>query len=290
MDLSLKIDTIESISRQEFLQRYFYHQKPVIIKGLIKNTGAEFKWSFPYIKNKLGNTHVGVFDNTKAKNSAYTKGDKKMNFGNFIDIIQKDEKCNYRLFLFNGFRHAPELREDYPCPEIFSGILDRVGLMFFGGKNTGVRMHYDIDMSNVLHTQFIGKKRIILIHPKYSKLLYQIPFSTFSMVDFENLDINKYPALKQVKGYDITLVHGDSLFMPSGYWHYITYLEGGFAVTYRKLPLGLKSKIQAVYNLTVLLIIDKFIDRVHGKIWKGYRERIAINRANANINYNIKFD
>lgn len=283
MQLIKEIDIVENISKKDFLKNYFYPQKPCIIKGLIKNTPAE-KWDFNYMKQQLGNVVVDVFDNSLNKTSAYVKGDKQMKFSQFIDeLIKPHDICPYRLFLFNGFKHSEQLKKDFPCPDIFKGILDNVGFMFFGGKNTIVRMHFDIDMSNVLHTHFYGKKRILLIPYKYTPYMYRPCFNTYSIANFsyiDDIDYEKYPALKKVKGYDIYLEHGDSLFMPSGYWHYMIYLEPSFSVAYRKFPYGINNIVNGVLNLTTRLWTDKILNKALGKKWADWKLKNAIEKSN----------
>ncbi|MBS1636637.1 MAG: cupin-like domain-containing protein [Bacteroidetes bacterium] len=283
MDLSLKIDTIDGINEQELFREYFQRQKPVIIKGLLDGTEAGRLWSIEYMKQKLGHVTVEVYDNTLPKITAYTHGDLTMPFHEFADHITRPEKARYRLFLFDGFKHDESLRKEFPCPGIFKGLLGKIGFMFFGGVDTHVRMHYDIDMSNVLHTQFTGRKRILLFAPEYNDLLYKTPFNTFSIADFANPDYDKFPGLKYVKGYDITLEHGDSLFMPSGYWHYMMYQEGGFAVAYRKMAHSIIYKLQGLGNLTYRLWIDKLMSVLLGKRWLNYKMKLAHRRADKAI-------
>ncbi|GIV27462.1 MAG: hypothetical protein KatS3mg027_1276 [Bacteroidia bacterium] len=283
MKLIKELPVVENISHKEFLEKFFYPQKPCIIKGLIKNTPAE-KWDFNYMKKELGHVEVDVFDNSINKTSAYVGGDKKMKFSEFIDIILKNEdKCPYRLFLFNGFKHSKKLQQDFPCPAIFKGILDDVGFMFFGGKNTVVRMHYDIDMSAVLHTHFYGKKRVLLVPYEYTKYMYRPYFNTYSIADFDyidNIDFNKYPALKKVTAYDIYLEHGDSLFMPCGWWHYMIYLDPSFSVAYRKFPHGLKNIVNGALNLTTRLWTDKILNYLLHEKWSNWKKQNAIERSN----------
>ncbi len=283
MDLSLQIDTLESIDEKTFATKYLHPQKPFIIKGLVKQTSANGKWNLQYIKDKLGKVEVDVYDNKVKTNTAYTHGDLKMPFSDFVDIISKDEPTSYRLFLFDGFQHAPDLRNEFPCPNFFNGVLGKIGFMFFGGKSTKVRMHFDTDMSNVLLTQFEGKKRVVLFEPKYNDLLYRTPLNTFSIADIDNPDYEKFPGLKYVKGYDVMLEHGDSLFMPSGYWHYITYQEGGFGVSYRKIARSISLKYQGIANLTYRLWIDKFMTATFNSRWINYKTKIAYERANKAI-------
>lgn len=271
---------------KEFLNNFFYPQKPCIIKGLINNTPAE-KWDFDYMKKQLGHVEVDVFDNSINKTSAYIGGDKKMLFSDFIDeILKNTEECPYRLFLFNGFKYSEQLRKDFPCPEIFRGVLDKVGFMFFGGRNTKVRMHFDIDMSAVLHTHFYGKKRVLLIPYQYTKFMYRPHFNTYSIADFANIDdidYNKYPALKKVQAYDIILEHGDSLFMPSGYWHYMIYLEPSFSVAYRKFPYGIRNIINGALNLTTRLWADKILNKTFHEKWSSWKNNQVITRTHALI-------
>ncbi len=283
MDLNLKIDRIDAAENELFFTKYFNTQTPVILQGILNGTGAAEKWNLDYLKSRIGEIEVDVFDNTIKKTTAYTGGDYKMRFSEFVDQIRKDEDCNIRLFLFNAFKHCSDLKKEFPCPPIFKGVLDRVGFMFFGGKNTHVRMHFDIDMSNVLHTQFEGKKRVFLISQEYNDLLYKTPFNTYSIADFQNIDESKFPGLKHVKGYDITLNPGESLFMPGGYWHYMIYLEGSFAVAYRKMPYGIKNTLIGVNYLTLKLWTDKLLNFILGKKWTAYKTKIAFQRAEAAI-------
>lgn len=282
MNLSLKIDTVDNISFQTFRRDYFDTQKPLLIRGgLVKQAPASSKWSIEFIKEVMGELEVDIYDNKsgKSKYSAYTEGDLRMKFANYVDIITQDKPTDLRMFLFNGFKHRPGLRKDFPCPLLFEGTLSKIGFMFFGGKGTTVRMHQDMDMSNVLLTQFVGRKRVVLFAPEYTPFLYRIPFNTFSIVDMENPDYEKFSALKYVKGYEVILEPGDSLYMPSGYWHYITYLEGGFAVSYRKLSASLGMRFKALCLLTVFMWLDKTLGKLIPESWVAYKERFAIHKA-----------
>jgi hypothetical protein len=281
MDLNLKIDIVENISINEFKRKYWIPQKPVVIKNITNNTAAEKNWSINYFKKNMGNIMVGVFDNKNTKNaaSAYTKPDLKMRFGEFLNTISKKENNNLRLFLFNLFKLNPELKKEFPCPKLMRGLLQNVGYMFFGGHGTKVRIHYDVDMANVLHTHFCGKKRVVLISPEYSKLLYQLPLNTYSLIDLDNPDYKKYPALKLIKGYEIILEHGDSLFMPVAYWHYMTYIDASFSVSYRKLSPNIKNNLIAFLNIAIYIPIDKFLNKLFKGHWLNYKIKMAQKRA-----------
>jgi ribosomal protein L16 Arg81 hydroxylase len=269
VDLSLKIDEVEDISVEDFNRNYLIPQKPLLIKGgIFKKTPAYKKWTIDYFKEQLGDLEVDVYDNAKikAKTTALTEGDLKMKFREFLDIIKENKPTTLRMFLFNGFKHKPELQKDFEKPEIFKGLLN-IGFLFFGGNSTSVRMHFDIDHSNVLMTQIKGRKKVVLISPEYNDFIYKIPLNTFTLVDFDNIDYEKYPAMKYAKGYEFIMHDGDSLFMPSAYWHFNSYIDGGYALSYRMMGYNLADKYNGVMNVTLRLLLDKFMTKVAKEKW-----------------------
>jgi hypothetical protein len=281
MKLSRNIDTVDSITKEKFEKFYLNRQKPLIIKGFAKLYPAGKKWNIDYLKNYCGDVTVELFDNNinAHKASAYTTPDLQMRFSDYADILTREEPSNLRMFLFNMFKKRPGLRKYFPYPYLFNGILGKMGYMFFGAKNIKVRMHQDIDMSNVLLTQFEGRKRVVLIAPEYSTLLYRLPFTTYSLVDLDKPDYEKYPGLKYVEAQECILEPGDALYMPSGYWHYITYLDWGYAVSYRELAKGFKMKLKGLLSLGVYMPFDKLMNALFGESWVGYKERLADERA-----------
>jgi ribosomal protein L16 Arg81 hydroxylase len=154
-----------------------------------------------------------------------------------------------------------------------------MGFLFFGGNSTSVRMHFDIDYSNVLMTQVKGRKKVILISPKYNRFIYKLPYNSFSLVDFDNIDYKKHPALKNIKGYEFVMDEGDSLFMPSAYWHFNVYIDGGYALSYRKTAHSLKDKYNGFMNVTFRLLLDKLMTAVAKNKWTQYKINQAIKTA-----------
>ena len=286
MDLNLKIDVVQKITPQEFDELYFKPQRPVLIKNiLVEQPGAQ-KWTMDWFKQTMGDLIVDLYDSKKTNLSrtAITIPDKRVRFAEYLDMISGNKPSDYRIFLFNIFKHNPALRQDFKCPDFFKSYLKEIGFVFFGGINSVTRMHQDIDMSNVLLTQFDGKKRVVLFDPKLSELLYKLPFNTFSLVDIDKPDYEKFPGLKYVKGYDVILERGDSLFMPSGWWHHVVYLTGGFSVSFRKLSTEFETLLHGGVNLALFMPIDKVFDKLFDAKWFEYKRNIAIRRASQKIN------
>jgi ribosomal protein L16 Arg81 hydroxylase len=65
--------------------------------------------------------------------------------------------------------------------------------------------------------------------------MYKVPHALISRedIDFDDPDYEKFPALKNAEGYITNLKHGEMLYMPEGYWHYMKYLTPGFSMSLR---------------------------------------------------------
>ncbi|HQQ93310.1 MAG TPA: cupin-like domain-containing protein [Bacteroidia bacterium] len=284
MELELKIDEIQAadLTDEIFRNNYFIPQKPLLIKGLSRLYPAGRKWSLDYFRELAGEEEVELFDNRVEghKMTTMISPDLKMKLGDFLNLISKDEYTPLRMFVFNFFKLRPQLKNDFPCPSFMSGYLDEMGYFFMGGKNTEVRIHYDVDCSNVLLTQFYGRKEVVLIAPEYTELLYRLPFTTQTNLDVNHPDYTKYPGLKHVKGYKFIQEAGDAVFMPARWWHYMTYLEGGIAVSYRKFNRNPLRNLQGFASLGIAVPFDKMMTALFKGAWSNLKKNMAIRRAN----------
>lgn len=258
-----------------------FRKKPIIIHGLLENQKAGQKWNFDYFKSTIGDLTVGyMIIVLKKDGSTYTSADMKMKFKDFLNIIEKSEHLDLRMFLFNLFKHSPELKKEFPYPVILKGLPSNIGLTFFAEKDTTIRIHYDIDMSNILHTQVLGHKRVILFSPEYNDLLYTLPLYTYSLVDIEKPNYKKHPGLRYVRGQECLLESGDPIFISGEYRHLMKYLDGGISMAYRKMASTLKVKLQAVLNLGLYLPADKLMGVLFPSKWKIFKNEVAEQRAN----------
>lgn len=273
------IEILEDISEINVYQKFVKSQKPIVLRGTANHWKAMEKWTLPYFKEVLGSINVGLFDDGKdTLDRSFKKSQYQMKFGEYLDLIEK-EPTQLRIFLFNIFKHLPELKKDFDYPKFWSKNFVKIPFMFFGGQNSKVRIHQDMDMSNVFLTQFHGRKRVVLFDPKYSNLLYRYPFNVHSPVDIDEPDYEKFPGLKYLNGLECILEHGDTLFIPSGFWHHIEYLEGGFALSLRSLSPSIKTRIKGVKNVALATHFDDLMRKSFDKKWFNWKEKRAFRNA-----------
>lgn len=282
------VPVVDDISPLDFKQQYYFPQKPLVIKNLAKSWPAYEKWNWAYFKERVGKQEVALYNNVKS--DAYTPintADDYKTFGEYIDMISKGP-AGWRIFLFNIFDHAPELTKDFTWPEhLMKGFVKKYPMLFTGGQTSITHMHFDIDVSHILHTQFAGRKRVLLFPHEEQHKLYRKPFEVLTLADFSNyydeqnskLDYQKFPALTKAKGYEVILNHGDTLFMPAGYWHHMEYLDSGFAMSLRALQPSLTGKLTGVWNLFGMRSIDTLMKKTAPKPWYDWKRKRVFEMA-----------
>lgn len=277
------IDVVDTITKEEFLDKYLRPRRPVVIKNMARNWPAYEKWTMDYMKEIVGEIEVPLYDSSKADPAApINSAAAKMKFSEYIDLI-KEKPTDLRIFLFDPMKAAPSLLDDYISPkDLMGGFLDKYPNMFFGGKGSETFLHYDIDLAHIFHTHFNGRKHVLLFDNKWKERLYKIPFATYSLEDFNiaDPDFEKFPALEGIEGTECFLEHGDTLFMPTGWWHYMKYLDGSFSISQRAWDRSWAVKAKSLWNLTIQRNFDNFMKGKFKNRYMTWKEQKAIERAN----------
>lgn len=283
MALNLKeIERVKTISKEDFLTKYVKTQKPVVIEQLTADWPAFSKWNLNYIREVAGNLTVPLYDDRPVSHKeGFNEAHAQMKMSAYIDLLQS-KPTNFRIFLYNLLKQVPSLKEDFRWPDIGLRLVRQLPMLFFGGENSKVFMHYDIDYSNILHFHFHGKKRCVLYPPDQTKYLYKVPHALISRedIDFDNPDLEKWPKLNDAQGYVCELKHGETLYMPEGYWHYMKYQTAGFSMSLRAFPRTVENLSKALYNIVVMRNFDNMMRRWKGQQWIDYKNEEAVKRTN----------
>jgi Cupin-like domain len=286
MSLNLtEIERVKTISKEDFYNNYVKKQKPLVIEQLTQDWPAFEKWNLHYIKEITGEKIVPLYDDRPVSyKDGFNEAHAKMKMADYIDLLLR-EPTNYRIFLYNLIKEVPSLKNDFKWPNLGLRLVKQLPMLFFGGGNSRVFMHYDIDYSNILHFHFHGKKRCVLFAPNQTPFLYKVPHALISRedIDFDHPDVEKWPALKKAQGLVCELKHGEMLYMPEGYWHYMKYLTPGFSMSLRAFPRKIGNLSKAAYNVFIMRHFDNLMRRMKGQKWIDYKNERAIIDTNKNL-------
>jgi len=272
------IPRVHSITKKEFIRDYVKPQKPVVIEHLIDDWDAYDKWRLSYIKEVAGDKKVPLYDDRPVKHDeGFNQAHATMSMSDYIDLLKK-EPTNYRIFLYNLMKEVPTLKNDFKFPKIGLRLLKQIPMLFFGGEGSKVFMHHDIDWANILHFHFEGRKQCVLFPPSETPNLYKVPYSLITREDinFDHPDYEKFPKLKKAKGFICNLNHGETLYMPEGYWHYMKYETPGFSMSLRALPRKFSNLKKALYNVFYMRHYDNFMRRRKGQDWIDEKNERAL--------------
>jgi len=286
MKLNLtEIERVKTISKEDFYNHYVKKQKPLVIEQLTADWPAYSKWKLEFIKEIAGNEVVPLYDDRPVSHKdGFNEAHATMKMSDYVDLLLT-KPTNYRIFAYNFMSKIPSLRNDFVWPDLGLRLIKQMPMLFFGGENSKVFMHYDIDYPNILHFHFHGKKQCILFPPSESPYMYKVPHALIAKedIDFDNPDFEKYPALAKVKGLICNLNHGEMLYMPEGYWHYMKYVNPGFSMSLRSYPRSLHSLSKALYNLVIMRHYDSLMRKWKGQAWIDYKNKKAVENTNRKL-------
>jgi hypothetical protein len=230
------------------------------------------------LKKNYGHLEVPVVSPNYSKpGKGYMEPEMYMSFGEYLTLLERGP-MPYRIFLWNIFKYVPEMCHDFQIPTIMDGFFKDFPMMFFGGQGAITPMHYDIDMSHVFLNQIHGRKRVVMFSPEQSAFLYHLPYSVASYVDINHPDYEKYPALTKAHGWETILEPGETVFMPSGYWHYIEYTDGGYSIALRANESYIR-RAKGAIQIAKHYVVDKGMNKIFGSRWREMKEFMAVKRA-----------
>lgn len=233
-DIERKTD----LSLEEFHSLYD-GQKPVLLTDLAKTWPAKNKWTFNQLLLKFGDVTFRISQRSSKKIT--------MKFKDYVSYmeLQHDEDPLY-IFDDKFGESAPDLLEDYRIPHLFQedffDVLDDQRPPFrwliIGPARSGASWHVDPALTSAWNTLLSGRKRWALYPPG------RVPAGVTVHVNEEDGDVNiespsslqwwldVYPLLADIdKPFECIQLPGETISVPSGWWHCVLNLEPTIAVT-----------------------------------------------------------
>lgn len=215
------------VSPEEFRERYYCANRPVVLTGLFDQSPALRSWSPAYFRERCGDATVEIMagrDGDRDYEINCESHRTTMALRDFVDLVVDGPATNDRyLVANNGFFDRPEteaLRRDlHPMLSVLDPD-DVAGKVFlwFGPGGTITPLHHDV--MNVLFAQVRGHKTFSLIPPTQIPDLYN-HVGVYSAVDFDAPDLDRFPRFRRVKPLTVSLSPGELLFIPVGWFHHV---------------------------------------------------------------------
>jgi hypothetical protein len=231
------------VSRDEFIERYVRGCRPVVLTDLAHDWPAMQRWSFAEFKRRYGNLTVQVQAGRDADadyevNKVRLRHD--TNFAAFLDRVAMSGVTNDEyLTASNEILRRPEfasLLDDIGSLPDFCNraAMSRSASLWVGPAGTRTPLHHDTLM--LLHTQIVGRKRWRFVSPLSGPQVYN-DFDVYSPVDFENLDLGRFPEAAKVKVLDVVVEPGETMFLPLAWWHQVSSLDRCISLSFTNLDV-----------------------------------------------------
>jgi len=237
----IAIDRVSGLSGEEFLERYYAPNRPVILTGEVADWPALARWTPEYLKAAVGVRPV-EFQGERNSDRRFEM-DKDVHrrqapFDVFIDqILQPGAGNDAYITAYNSERNAEALSVLHADLGFLDRFLDRAaavpnGMMWIGPAGTVTSLHHDL--TNNFIAQIVGRKRVKLVPAAEIGKLYnhQHVFSEIPDLEDPGIDPARYPRLTELRYYDVLLEPGEILFMPLGWWHQVKSVDFSVTITY----------------------------------------------------------
>jgi len=243
----IPIETRVKPTIKEFRKQFLNKDRPVKIVGALDGWPAMQKWSLEFFEKEYGEQMIGVeaFESGErgpGKNSPqdYVKylQFREMKLKELIRIL-RDEPGRMYYMASHPFRKSfPSLRSDIGSHPYIKGNIEHIpgahmdSYLWIGPKDTHTPIHID-PMPNFL-TQVVGRKLVYLFPAEQAyRNLYigQFERDTFSPVDLEHPDLDKYPNYRDCTPYTTIVEPGESLHIPRNWGHCVISMDASISVT-----------------------------------------------------------
>jgi len=241
LPLSDQIERRANLGRDEFLERYYAQNRPVILTGEMADWPALTRWTPQYLRAAVGAAPV-QYQGERSTNERFEMEKDRhlrtMPFDRFIDMIAAGSTGNDAyITAYNSASNAAalaSLSRDLGALDKFLAQSPETpqGMMWIGPAGTITSLHHDL--TNNLIAQIVGRKRLKVVPAAHTSKLYNNRHVFSEITDLEDpaLDRARFPKLAQAKIYDVDLAPGEIIFMPLGWWHQVRALDFSVTVTY----------------------------------------------------------
>jgi hypothetical protein len=238
-----QVERRSRLSRDEFMERYVWPARPVVVTDLADDWPARSKWTPRYLKERFGDVEVEVQaerNSDKRYEANKLRLRQRVRLGDFVDRVLAGSPTNdYYLTANNEALKDSRLAALLDDVGTLPAYCDRSRLralssLWFGPAGTITPLHHDTIM--LMHTQIVGRKRWRFISPLDTPRVYN-HVGVFSEVDLEQPDLVRHPAIAEVKVAEAVVEPGETIFLPLSWWHQVASLDMCISFSFSNLEV-----------------------------------------------------
>ncbi len=231
------IDRRSGMRHEDFILQYLLPLRPVIITDAIRHWPALGRWTPDFFKVNHGDLQVRV-------------DGKEMPLHDLIDQVMASSPSQPAPYLRNQklSEWPKELHKDIsPMPDctepnwlasaLFPSRVDQTYKeIFIGGPGARFHvLHYDGYHTHAFLMQVFGDKEYVAYAPDQTPFVYPNTTSKYGnesqVGDGMQPDLAKFPLFDKAQGIRFQLHAGETLFVPSGWWHTARILSPSITVS-----------------------------------------------------------
>jgi hypothetical protein len=247
MKAPLPIERITPINKKDFYNTYVRQGRPVVISGLTTGWLGNKLWDFDYFLDRYAKTEIKAF---RLNNKGECDVDVKKGSPTRDIILEEclrsiaDLQIEGKWSIASAIDLFPEqLSREFSAPLYCADGRFLRSMIFIGPAGVVAPLHQDLPEN--MYVMVRGKKRITLFAPADhvypNSRLSNLP--NHSQIDALDPDYARFPKAIDAQPYIVDLAAGETLFIPSFWWHHLRSLEPSIALNFWwsqgwKLPIA----------------------------------------------------
>jgi hypothetical protein len=248
----IPVDRKNSLPVSDFLTRYHGTGTPVVFGDLTKGWSATRNWSLDYLTDNVGDAKAPLYSSRREINGGQP-------FTPVLMVTLKEyffrlghEDNDLRISNL-PIKAVPKLKQDFSYPRLGFDFHSSLTSLYVGGDGAVDTMVQSSKVRHTIRCHFGQRISVLLIPPIQSPFMYRVGMSQHSIqdIDFQSPQYDKYPALENLFAYVAELEHGDSLYVPAGFWHCTVYHGVGITLSLGYLSGRFSEFSSTLYNFLI---------------------------------------
>ncbi|WP_166144122.1 cupin-like domain-containing protein [Methylosinus sp. RM1] len=238
MTMAFRVDRLDQLSPDEFVENYVRLRRPVVVSGGLKGCAAFSLWNLDHLRRRAGDRNVIL----KKWGPSGICLDQAL-LGDYVDALElyesrreSDSTAQRPAYLHDVplesiLPDAGADLEGFPAdffPAWYGAEWSTFAQLFLGPSGSMTPLHFDCLLTHNLFFQVLGRKKFTLL--PHEQIEYCYPYNwRWCAVDVERPDCIRHPLYRRANPTELVVEPGDVLYMPPGVLHHVRSLDCAFS-------------------------------------------------------------